>query len=183
MILTEEQAKARVNSEGNLLNRFGRKDEKASVTIIPINRPGGGEGGNGNQLTEDAKVELAARARTGERHKDLASEFQVSRQTVMYLDHGGDQGRGKVDERKVEQRMDEIQDKALCKLMASLGFLDDEKLSKMNGKDLASVAANMAKVAGNVRPSAADGNAVHLHLYAPELRKEQNYKTIEVSSL
>lgn len=180
MILTEEQAKARVESGNNLLNRFGRKEEKANVEVIPITRQ---RDGKKESLTEEAKIEVAARARTGERHKDLAEEFQVSRQTVMYLDHGGEGGRGFTDSKKVEARMDEIQDKALCKLMMSIGLLDEERLGKLGAKDLSTVAANMAKVAGNVRPSVNDGNAVHLHLYAPELRKEQNYKTIEVSSL
>lgn len=180
MILTEKQAQERLQSGNNLLNKF-RQEKGSEVTIIPINRTTPGRT-DYKPLSEETKVEVAARARTGERQKDLAEEFDVSRQTVMYLEHGGEFG-VKVDNAKVEDRMDEIQDKALCKLLSAMGFLDDDKLSKMNGKDLSAVAANMAKVAGNVRRSEGDANAVHLHLYAPELRKEHNYKTIEVSSL
>jgi len=181
VILTEEQAKARVESGNNLLNRFRQEKGTPVVEITQIDRTRPGRE-NYNPLSETEKVELAARARTGESQKELAAEFGVSRQTAMYLAHGGE-SRVTVDNVKVEARMDEIQDKALCKLLATLGFLDDEKLSKMNGKDLSAVAANMAKVAGNVRPAGNNESAVHLHLYAPELRKEHNYKTIEVSSL
>lgn len=179
MILTEEQAKARVNSEGNLLNRFGKSAPVTPSNVIqitPLKQPGCG---GPHHESNPNGVEITSRARLGENQFALAEEFGLTQQAVSHYKHGD----YKVDEKKVESRMIEVQDTALCKLMASLGFLDDEKLSKMSGKDLASVAANMAKVAGNVRPSAADGNAVHLHLYAPELRKEANYKTIEVSSL
>lgn len=182
MILTEEQAKARVESGNNLLNRFGRKEPNNVVVITPTYKPA--PGGHQRPLNEEQKVEVAARARLGEDQRVLAEEFGVSVSTARYLEHGdGYRGKPGPDERKVEARMDEIQDKALCKLMMSIGLLDEARLGKLGAKDLSTVAANMAKVAGNVRPSVNDGNAVHLHLYAPELRKEQNYKTIEVSSL
>lgn len=188
MILTEEQAKARVNSEGNLLNRFGKSapvtptepddkpKEKSEVTVIPFaKRAAGGP----NHEHHPQATEIAARARLGESQTALAKEYGMTQQNV----HRYEAGLHQTDEKAIEKRMDEIQDKALCKLMMSIGLLDEEKLTKLGAKDLSAVAANMAKVAGNVRPSVADGNAVHLHLYAPELRKESNYKTIEVSSL
>jgi hypothetical protein len=131
MILTDEQAKERLNSDRNLLNRFG-KDKPVtspSVDIIPVRRPGGD---SGDSLPAEQKTEMAARARLGEGQKALAKEFGVHVATVSSIERGVQ--RFKVDEKAVEDRMNQVQDVAMCKLLSSLGFLDDDKLEETRRK-------------------------------------------------
>src|SRR5438477_5873612 len=145
MILTEEQANARLDSRRNLVNRFRQEREAtANVVVIPSNRSNH-IGKTELHLPEETKVEISSRARLGETSRALGTEFGVGKTTVEYLALGGSNGRGFVDEEKVSQRMDEIQDVAMCKLLKSLGFLSDEKLLKASAKDLSAISANMAK--------------------------------------
>jgi hypothetical protein len=179
MILTDEQAKERLNSNRNLLNRFG-KDKPVtspSVDIIPINRPKGDTG----EIPKEIRTEITARARLGEGQTALAREFGVSQQLVHRYQSG--LGGKAIDEKAVEDRMNQVQDVAMCKLLSSLGFLDDDKLKKLGAKDLAAVAASMSKVVGNTREQRHEGNQVTVQLFAPEIRNEKSYKVLEVTSV
>ena len=177
MILTEEQAKARLESGRNLLNRFGKEEPRPVVDVIEIRRPHG-IGGNTTEKNPDG-VEIASRARLGEKNRVLAAEFGVAQQTITKY-RNGEIG---VNEAAVTDRMNEVQDVAMCRLLSSLGFLDDNKLSKLGAKELSAVAANMAKVVGNTREQKGNDNRVTVQLFAPELRKETSYKVLEVSSV
>jgi len=174
MILTEEQAKARLESGRNLLNRFGKEEPRPVVDVIPINRPGG----DGSEVPREKRNELAARARLGENQTTLAREHGITQQAVNRYAQGKS-----VDNDVVESKMNEVQDVAMCRLLSSLGFLDDNKLSKLGAKELSAVAANMAKVVGNTREQKGNDNRVTVQLFAPELRKETSYKVLEVSSV
>ena len=73
------------------------------------------------------------------------------------------------------------QDVAMNKLLESLGYMTTEKLDKCKATDLSSIAANMSKVVSNVRTKTDQtGPVVNVNVYAPELRNERTFKTIEV---
>ena len=117
------------------------------------------------------------RARLGERQTSLAKEFGVSQSAVGEIE----QGRTKVNEVAIEEKMNTIADKAMDKLLTSLGYMTDDKLDKCKATDLSSIAANMSKVVGNVRgKDSNNGIQVNVQVFAPELRHEGNFKTIEV---
>lgn len=191
MILTEEQAKARIESSENLINRLNKEEEptysgiekveEPKEKIVTLN-PRAAHAGYYKHLASEDRIEVAARARIGEPQKKLMAEFGVSQHTVSVLAKGQDYfGRGRVDEAKVQDRMNEIQDVALCKLMKTLGYLGDEKLSELGAKDLAAVAQSMAKVAGTLRPQERAGDAVaQVIIYAPETRPESKYQVVSV---
>jgi predicted transcriptional regulator len=173
MLLTEEQANERLNSEKNLANRFSRSDE-GRIEERVINRPGK-EQGLGN-LSPEAKNEIAIRSRLGESQVALANEFGVTQPTVSYIERG----KTKTDEEKVESAINQVRDKALERLMHSLGLITDDKLSGCSAKDLSTIASNMSRVVEKTIPRAEVDNKINLVIYAPELRQEKSFKTIEI---
>ena len=175
MFKTEEQIKARLGSEKNLVNRFGRQEPTVeNVEVIPLGNPGNKEK---PKLEPEQKDEIAFRARAGEKQKDLAVEFGVSQSAIGEIE----QGRTKVNEAEVNRRLDAVQDVAMNKLLESLGYMTTDKLDKCKATDLSSIAANMSKVVSNVRTKNNDsGPVVQVQIFAPELRNEKTYKTIEV---
>lgn len=200
MFKTEEQASARLKSSRNLVNRFGRQEVTPSipssipevhnsipvdnipgapalhheVEIIPLHQPGNKEGKS--KLSQDERNEIALRARLGEGQSILAKEFQVSQSAIGEIE----QGRTKVDEVSVQAKLDQVSDVAMDKLLASLGYITPEKLDKSKATDLSMIAANMSKVVNNVRGKEAQGPQVIVQIYSPELKKESNYKMIDV---
>lgn len=173
MFKTEEQINERLKSERNLVNRFG-KTEPVVLDIVPLGQPGNKEK---PKLDQETKNEIAFRARAGETQVSLAAEFNVSQSAIGEIE----QGRTKVDEDKVEQRLNQVQDVAMSKLLESLGYITSEKLDKCKAVELSAVAANMGKIVGSVRKQDSNqGPIVQVQVFAPELRKEQNFKTIEV---
>jgi hypothetical protein len=191
MILTEEQAKERLNSDRNLVSRFSRVPADAvlvptaviesepppiatvEITEIKLNSRTPKKA----ELDEATKIEIASRARLGESQSSLGREFGVSQNAVHYLETGRSLS---LNEKAVEERINQVQDVAMLKLLSSLGFMDDEKMKKAGVKDLSTIAANMSKIVSNTRVQKDEGNQVHLHLYAPELRTEKSFNVVEV---
>ena len=170
MFKTEEQINSRLTSENNLVNKFGKKNE---VQIIPLKQPGNIEK---PKLEPEQKDEIAFRARAGEKQEDLAKEFGVSQSAIGEIE----QGRTKVNERLVQDRLDEVQDVALQKLLGSLGFITEDKLQKAKAGELSVIASNMSKVVGNIRQKETTGPQVIVQVYAPELKSESSYKVLDV---
>ncbi len=168
MILTKEQAEERLKNENNLANRF------SSGKIIELPRKGKREG-EGN-LTVLERTEIASRARLGEKQEVLAAEFNTSKMNVSFIERGKTKG---IDEEKVEQQVNAVKDKALERLMKSLGLLDDDKLSKCSAKDLSVIASNMGRVYEKTT-SQREASPTQVIIYAPQLRDENRFKTIEV---
>jgi hypothetical protein len=173
MLLTEEQANERLNSEKNLANRFSRSDE-GRIEERVIEGPGKEKGST--NLTREERNEIAVRSRLGESQVALAREFNTTQPNVSYIERG----KTKTDEEKVESAINQVRDKALERLMHSLGLITDDKLSGCSAKDLSTIASNMSRVVEKTIPRAEVDNKINLVIYAPELRQEKSFKTIEI---
>lgn len=168
MEITQQQADERLKSTANLANRF-------SVIEIPIQRRGKKEGSK--NLTPSVREEIAVRSRTGESQKSLANEFKTTQANVSNIEIG----KTKVDEPKVSSSVQAIQDKALERLMESLGLLDQDKMSGCNAKDLSVISANLAKVIQQTTPKEeSKTNGTTVIIYAPEQRAEHTFKTVQI---
>lgn len=181
IILTDEQARERLKSPRNLVGRFGNgkassvlEDETTEVTIIPLERPGRTNGSP--NFSEEEKVTMGVRRGTGERLQSIANDFGTTPSVVMNIE----KGKTKSNRKKVDELIEAVQDTALLKLMESLNLISPEKLGKLSAKDLGVFASSMSKVIGNTKERDENDARVHLHLYAPELRSENSFKTIEV---
>lgn len=164
MQITHEQAEERLNNPENLANRF-------SVTHIPIMRPH-----RGQAVPKRIKEEIAIRARAGENQQALADEFGISQPTV----HTIEAGKVAIPEVKVTEAVKSIEDRAMERLMSTLGFLDNDKLSGCNAKDLSTIAGNMSKVISQTRPKEKSDNQTTVIIYAPEQRSERTFQTVQV---
>ena len=180
MFKTEEQINSRLSSERNLVNRFAVRVPEppvpapSNIQITPLQQPGNKEK---PKLDIETKNEIAFRSRSGETQVSLAEEFNVSQSAIGEIE----QGRTKVDEAVVQKKLDQVQDVAMSKLLESLGYITSEKMEKCKATDLGSLAANMSKVVSNIsRKDSQTGPIVQVQVFAPELRKEANFKTIEV---
>jgi hypothetical protein len=181
-ILTPEQANERLQSGSNLVNRFRRAPDSSStpsspqteVTIIPLHRPGRTDGSP--NFTPEEKINIATRTALGESYSDVARSQETTASVVRNIDIG----RTKVDKLAVEEKVKGVQDVALLKLMQSLDLIDETKLSKLGAKDLGNFASSMSKVISNTTQKDDNEAKVQIHIYAPELRSESSFKTIEV---
>jgi len=201
MFKTEDQINSRLSSEKNLANRFGTRpitsdlgpqgpaqpippqiqpdpEQKQSkpdnVTVTELKQPGNKLGKK--KLTLAQRNEIAVRSRLGETQVDLAKEFRVSQNTVSNIERG----RTEVDERSVNQRLDDVQDVAMSKLLTAMGYITPDKLQAQSPVNLSTVANNMSRIISNIRRKDDDGPKVIVQIYAPELKKESSYKTLDV---
>jgi hypothetical protein len=170
MNITQEQAIKRLENPKNLANRFGNK-----ITHVPIQRPGRAEGSFG--LTTEQRSEIAIRSRLGETQTSLAEEFKTTQQNVSQIERGVG---GQISEARVQDALDAARDKALQKLMLSLGLITEDKLQDLNATALSTVARNMATVVERSMPKEDRNSRINLVLYAPELRKESGFKIVEI---
>ena len=171
MFLTDEQARARLDSEKNLANKF--KSSIVTVDERTIKLPGK----NKINLTSNVRTEIAIRSRLGESREELAEEKSISPITVTNIKKGHTKG---IDEKKVESAIAEVRDKALDRLMASLGLLSDDKLTGCSAKDLSVIASNMGRVVEKTHPKSEAPDNINFIIYAPELKQEKSYEVIEI---
>ena len=139
-----------------------------------LQQPGNKKGNK--KLAFHQRNEIAVRSRLGESQTALADEFGVSQNTISAIERG----KTKVDERMINERLDDVQDIAMSKLLASLGYMTSEKLEKLDPVKLSMVASNMGRVISGIRRNDDDGPKVIVQIYAPELKKESSFKSIDV---
>lgn len=185
MFLTEEQLDARLKSESNLANRFSRPDSSGSTqqpqeeVKVPevIEKQIPHIGRTTISIPIPVRTEIAIRARLGERQETLAQEFGTCQENVSNIKNGKIQG---VNEAEVSETISKVRDKALDRLMTSLGLLTDDKLSGCSAKDLSVIASNMGRVVEKTLPKSEAPDRVMLVVYTPEIKPEKNYNSVEV---
>jgi hypothetical protein len=186
MFLTNEQAEERLKSEKNLANRFSSREapsvaqdeerteeEVGEITHKVLSLPGK----NRINLTRDERTDIAIRTRTGEAQSQVARALNIQPLTVHNIDKGKTKG---IDEERVQEVINIVKDRALDRLMHSLGLLSDDKLSGCTAKDLSVIASNMGRVVEKISPREEKSDNINFIIYSPELKQERAYKTIEV---
>lgn len=173
MILTEEQAMDRLNSEDNLATRFGAGNNlhlivEAKQRGNPPGRP---------HLRDDVKdaILFESRMKLGTQSQ-IAAKYGTTQANVSYIHRGDNKF---VDEEKIETLMDTVRTRAIEKVMAAMNFMTDDKLSGCKAIELSNIAKNMATVAGVGKQE--QNSSVQVHLYSPGNKTEEDYTTIEVT--
>lgn len=186
MLLSEQDAKRRLTSGSNLVNKLGVQtvEHRSDVTTVVQHNFGGREAGRPN-LPMFMRATIGALANSGALVSETAKEFAVSERAVKAYKAGETSpGRPNADlKAAVQSKQEEIHDQALAKLMKTLGLLDDEKLANLDAKDLSRVAVNMSQVASNVAPRTPNGSnttGISVVVYAPPPREESRYKVLDV---
>jgi len=189
MLLTKEQFNSRLNSEENLSGIVSSDEGSSHLKVIKW-------GGHSQKERPHYKLDEEQRITIGSLGKifptkDVAEMTGVSQDAVRDLRNGkrGSSGyspelMAAIDER-TESTRKSTYDKAMDKLLSSLGFITDAKMENANARELSGIASNLSKVASNLTPkdaTASVGKGVTLILYQPKPSKEEHFDVIEVTA-
>ncbi len=200
MFITPQDAERRLGStknivqltEGSVCSREA-PESAPQETIDKTETPSGGVvahipttlgRGPALQVPSFLRATMGALAQTLPTTK-IADAFGVSQQAVSAYKHGKTSPSGPPNPElveKVRDKTEEIHDRALDKLMDTLGLITTEKLTNCEVKDLVRVATGLSQVAANTskRTESGSGSAVSVVFYAPVQRQEDRYKTLDV---
>lgn len=184
MILSKEQAEARLNSPDNLANRIaemrnGKRlsiDAPSSVATVTETR-------RAPKLSNQARAEIAKRAQSGlETLNEIAAAYGVTPGTISTIKRQAE----KIDyEEKLARGPQSVEtavkELAVEKMMMAMGLITPDKLNKLQAERLASVASSMASIVGTVAPKVAQAQ-INLVVYAPEVRDEKHFKIVEIQN-
>lgn len=179
MFLNNTQVEERLKSEKNLANASwlpcNAKSPETQVTITEktIHSPGK----NGVNLSKEERTEIAIQSRLGESQVAIARDHGITQANVSSIERGKTKG---IDEKKVEGVISSVKDRALDRLMTSLGLLSDDKLSGCSAKDLSVIASNMGRVVEKITPKETAPDNINFIIYSPELKQERAYDVIEI---
>lgn len=184
MILSNDELKIRLESSDNLINIMTEDKKNPTVKVIHYAGCSGGKTSKPN-LTEDERIATGILTRTIGR--DIAAEtFGVTAQHASDLSHGNN---GTNVKEKVDAAIDNVrktvEEKAAERLLSSLGFLTDDKLSQASAKDISTIATNMSRTMSNMRPKNDDRNngaKVNVVIHANKQSREEHFDIIEVSA-
>jgi hypothetical protein len=182
MILTEEQAKSRLDSPNNLASRFSG----TSVFQLPPKSPKDSKGRfirkpgeRGKNVPKFIKNTAAILNRTkSETQTKIGKEFGIAQVSASNYKNG----KNGVEEDKIEEKVKSIRDAAIEKLMYSMGCITPEKMDKAPLGDLSQVAARMSQIIERTLPKDIDnpGRNIQLVIHAPSTKAEKNYNVIDV---
>jgi hypothetical protein len=182
MIYTEEQAEKVLNHEGNLLNNI--ESSEGGLIVEKLKRGGS----NAERLSTSERSLAGAMARAGlGTTEEIGDLFGVARQTV------GNYKEGRVGhpskptyvyhpemEEALPDKLTQVQDKALEKLMSALGIISDEKLNDCTAVQASTIARNMSAVVKDATPNIQD-NRTLIIMHAPRQKSLDEFKMVEVS--
>jgi len=145
-------------------------------------------GRTGSNIPDYLKQTIAALANEGTKQTDIAKEFNVANSTVSNFANGLNNSR-EVDpelnaiNKKAEANRTTIENEALNKTMMALGLLSENDVMCLGAKDKTIVAANLSKVAANMRDKAVNVNSdnrVQMVIHSPPVRQTYHYPEVEV---
>ena len=173
MEITEQEAYRRLKSPRNVVNVLG------SVLQIERHRI------RGPAIPLFVKKTIAILGHSGEKQTEIARQFDCSQNQVSFCENGKIAAHKDDPELKafIGDKLQPVQDKAVERLMSSLGLMDDGKLEKSNAKDLSTIAANMSRVVANTVPrngNNGDNHGIQIVVYAPQQHKEEDYRVINL---
>jgi len=154
MLFTEEQAEKILVNPKNLVNQVSNNGSKLEIKEIKHNK------GHTRSLVDEERVLIGTIARAGlGTQEEIAKEFDVTPTTVNDLAHGRVCSPAHPRfvphpelEEKILGKLNQVEEKAIEKLMASLGVITDEKLNECSAPQASVVASNMSKIVSNCRP-------------------------------
>lgn len=183
LLIDTETANSILESSENLVNKITTKDSLVSVKTIEK----GGRKEGGKNLTDVERITIGAVVSSGlMTEREAAREFNVDKSHAHRLRHGVvTPGYNHIDIKtesdKIQEKIKPIQDKAIDKLMESLGLMTSEKLEKCGAKDLSTIASNVSKVISNTMPKEVnvDGRT-QIIMYTPNQKRMDEFDVVEI---
>lgn len=202
MLITTDEALARLENPENLATRHSRitdptarKDARAKFpehpddhsVIRPLNN-GGRRPGDTN-LSDDLRALIGAEAQV-ENLDAVAERFGISHHHAHELGSGKVSTEYGVDDQlvtKINKKLSEPHSLAVEKLTETLLALDSNKIKGIGkAKDLASVAAQLSRIAETTSPlkhkdDEDDRGAARIIIYSPTIKQENHYASLETT--
>lgn len=208
MFTSDEELAQRVNNPSNLVHRnketprrtltnyAQRQEERVekpesegdSTTLVPLHN-GGRRLGDKN-LAPEARAIIGAVANL-DTIKNTAEAFGVSTHHVHELKHGKITNEKGVDDKladAVNAQLKTPHDHAVEKLTKLILKFDDEMIGGITKpKDIAYIAGTLSRIAEQTSPikrdDPLDGGGARLIVYAPSIKQENHYDSVEVGKL
>lgn len=172
MELSEEQAKARLESPDNLANKMSkfREGKKLSIDLESHTATVNSTNKQLPRLPEKIRKEIEERALSGtERQRDIAKDYGTTQSLVSQI------------KKEAEARDSAARSTAVEKMMLAMGLITEERLEGLRAIELSRIAANMAQTISAVTPKQdVQAAAVNLIVYAPEIRDESKFRVVEI---
>lgn len=199
LIITEEEARQRLGNPENLANKHGfriqdeynkqrengpNNDDDQPVSIRPINNGGRREGDT--NVPPVIRATAALLAQSGEPTREVAQALGVSKTSVdQYKEGNTSFGRPNRELRSIlKQNMEQVNEKAVTRLLKGLDFMDfenNDKMAKLSYRDMSAILLNLGKLVDSKLASEGDTkDPTRLIIYAPAIRNEANFTVIEV---
>jgi len=181
MIFTEEQAEKILTNPRNLVNQISSNNGKLEIREIKHNK------GHTRSLADEERILIGTVARAGfGTREEIAHEFNVTETTVSDLSHGRVCSPAHPRfvphpelEEKILGKLNEVEEKAIEKLMDSLGVITPEKLNECSAPQASVVASNMSKIVSNCRPQVQD-NRKMIVMYAPRQKSLEDFNVVDI---
>ena len=200
MLVSPEEAEARLTSPNNLLNR--RELDKTARQNIRTKFPTHPEDNcaikpihNGGRRPGDTNLSPEQRAVIGSEAQlqtldAVADKFGISRHHAHELANGKVfTANGQDDEliKDINNKLHEPHKLAVEKLTQTLLALDEDKIKAIGkAKDLASVASHLSRIAENTAPLKHDDedarSSARIIVYSPTIKQENHYSSVETTS-
>jgi hypothetical protein len=181
MLIDQEEMSRRLNSAKNLANVLGVpgvpgvpgkvKDKDDKTKVIEIEKQKNEPAIRNTKL----RTIIGALALQGEPIAQIAKDFKVTPQQIKSARDSKVPAVSEPRDRIIER----VRDIALDKLMMSMNLLTEDRLQGANVKDIASVAGQMSRVIEKLSPREATNNT-QLVIYAPQIRAESQFRSIDV---
>ena len=181
MIYTEQEADKILTNPRNLVNQISSNNGKLEIKEIKHNK------GHTRSLADEERVLIGTIARAGlGKNDEIAEEFGVTATTVSDLAHGRVCSPAHPRfvphpelEEKILGKLNQVEEKAIEKLMDSLNIITPEKLNECSAPQASVVASNMSKIVGNCRPQVQD-NRKMIVMYAPRQKSLEDFNVVDI---
>jgi hypothetical protein len=201
MFIDEDELSHRLTTDQNLVNQINSRRNSTNIPpnveipeseprpLYEIDRCGSGRtpgSFNRNPLEREAIGTLGHLHGITQASKETgASPSQVH----SYMGGYNTTGRRAHDlslESAVKKNVGKIRDAAIERMLSSMNMITDEKLGQIKkAETLANIAATLGKVAQLGMPkesnSGNNGNQVQIVVYAPAIKGEERYETVDVN--
>lgn len=174
--------------------------EKLVKGIAINNGSGHRETGVKGRVTGDKQVPpifrevIAIQSNLGVDRKALADNFGVTREHIHNLHNGRVNTKAEIAKsgerdsdvelrKNLDNALGKVRDKALDRIMASLNFMDDDKLEHQSARELSQIGSNLSRILGTTMPKhegPVQNNQFNTVIYAPETKPEHTYEVVEV---
>ena len=182
--ISKDEAEQRLNNKSNTLVKHGTVWLGSNGHIL-----NGERASNVKKLDDNTKLLVGALAQIVP-HAQVGREFGLNQHRVGQIANGkvdGDREKGYFKDKDFAAKLEDIKssvtERALNKVMDTLGLVTNEKLEKIPVQEIATVAKDISVIVRNVTGNdVSRPNVAQVILFAPNTRKEESYESIEVEA-